>query len=67
MIHAENISVYPIWTRIEGKKKYTFTLFFPALPKLCSSFKLLEDIPESGGFHVDLIPRNKTDVYHVTI
>ena len=67
LLHAENISVYPLWTKVTGKSKYNFTLIFTALPKVCSSFKLLEEIPENGGFQVDQIQRNQNDVYHVLV
>lgn len=44
-----------------------FTLVFEGLSKDCSSFHLLEDIPESGGFYSTTIERNKTDVYNVEV
>lgn len=67
LVHAENISYAPQWTMIPDKKKFRFLLIFEALPRSCVSFDLIEDIPQSGGFHVVGIVRNKTDVYHVDI
>ncbi len=67
LLHAENITVYPIWTTVKGNKRHTFTLFFNSLPKSCRNFQLLEDIPESGGFFVPQIVRNKQDVYEVMV
>lgn len=67
LIHAENISIAPVWTIIPGKMEYTFLLIFSSLPKDCNVFDLIEDIPQSGGFHVSGITRNQQDVYHVTI
>lgn len=67
LIHAENISIAPVWTIIPGKMEYTFLLIFSSLPKDCTVFDLVEDIPQSGGFHVSGITRNQQDVYHVTI
>ena len=38
---------------------------FSGLPRSCTSFDLIERIPEPGGFEVRNIGRNKTDVYEV--
>ncbi len=67
LIHHENISLYPYWTVVEGGQQHTFTLIFSGLPSTCTVFDFLEDIPQSGGFHVPSIPRNKMDVYHINI
>lgn len=67
LVHAENISYAPMWTHIPGKKTYTFLLIFSTLPKDCTVFDLVEEIPQAGGFHVSGIARNEQDVYHVTI
>ncbi len=67
MQHAENISIAPTWTYVPEGKMYRFTLIFAPLPKSCEFFDLLEDIPQSGGFFVQNIKRNKSDVYHVKI
>ena len=66
LLHAENISIAPQWTRVSGHM-YSFLLIFSALPKACLRFDLKEDIPQPGGFHVTDIPRNETDVYHVDL
>jgi hypothetical protein len=42
-------------------------MIFSQLPKTCVIFDFLEDIPESGGFEIRGIKRNKSDVYQVTI
>jgi len=47
--------------------KNSYLIIFIPLPKSCDFFDLLEDIPESGGFFVRNIKRNKADVYHVQI
>lgn len=67
LIHAENISYAPQWTVIPGKITFSFLLIFTALPKDCTVFDLLEDIPQAGGFFVSGIKRNALDVYHVDI
>ena len=67
MHHAENISIAPVWTYVPEGKTYRFTLIFAPLPKSCDFFDLLEDIPQAGGFFIQNIKRNKSDVYHVKI
>ena len=67
LIHAENISYAPEWTMIPSKGTYSFLLIFSALPKSCTLFDLVEEIPQPGGFHIRNIRRNKSDVYRVTI
>ena len=67
LIHVENISMAPQWTQIPDGVTYNFLLIFSALPKSCRSFDLLEDIPQSGGFFVENIQRNETDVYHIDL
>jgi hypothetical protein len=67
LIHVENISYAPEWTLVPDKKEFRFLLIFDALPRACVSFDLIEDIPQAGGFHVEGILRNKSDVYHVNI
>jgi hypothetical protein len=44
-----------------------FTLFFAPLPKSCEFFDLLEDIPQAGGFFIQNIKRNKSDIYNLDI
>ena len=62
LIHAENITLYPEWTLKRG-----FTLIFTGLPKNCKQFDFIEDIPEPGGWIVNNIERNKSDVYLIDI
>jgi hypothetical protein len=67
LLHAENITYAPLWTAIDSGKSYRFTLIFSALPKSCTFFDLLEDIPQPGGFFVHNIKRNKSDIYQVRV
>jgi hypothetical protein len=67
MIHAENISISPYWTSVPFMQDFWFTLIFSGLPKDCKSFDLKEVIPEEGGFFVESIKRNSSDVYRVKI
>jgi hypothetical protein len=67
LIHAENISYAPQWTVVPRRSAFSFLLIFSALPKDCTVFDLLEDIPQTGGFFVSGIKRNSLDVYHVKI
>jgi len=67
LLHALNISIAPMWMEIPAGSTLRFTLFFSSLPKSCEIFDFLEDIPESGGFEIRGIKRNKSDVYKVTI
>lgn len=68
LIKAFNISLMPDWTMYpNGNTHIGFTLVFEGLGKSCSSFQLLEDIPEPGGFYTSTILRNKTDVYQVEV
>lgn len=66
LIHAENITFAPQWTRMPGGF-YSFLLIFSGLPRSCVQFDLIEDIPQPGGFTVKNIVRNDTDVYHVDL
>jgi hypothetical protein len=65
LITAFNISFAPEWTF--GNENNTFTLIFEGLSKGCALFDLVEDIPLPDPFVVKNIPRNKTDVYNVTL
>jgi hypothetical protein len=67
MHHAENITIAPTWTLVPAGRRYQFTLIFSPLPKSCEFFDFLEDISEAGGFHIQNIKRNKSDVYNVKI
>jgi hypothetical protein len=66
LIKAFNISLMPDWT-YHHSGEARFTLLFEGLTKDCSSFYLLEDIPEAGGFYSDTMIRNSTDVYRAEI
>ena len=67
LLHALNITIAPIWMEVPPGTTVMFTLFFSSLPKTCTIFDFLEDIPESGGIEIWGIKRNKSDVYKVTI
>ena len=67
LLHAENISMAPQWTRVPSHTHYSFLLIFAGLPKSCTRFDFKEDIPQPGGFYVAGIPRNETDVYHIEL
>jgi hypothetical protein len=67
LVHAENISYAPQWTIIPDSGLFHFLLIFEGLPRSCTQFNLLEDIPQAGGFFVEGIQRNNSDVYHVDI
>jgi len=67
LVHIENISYAPEWTIVPDNHLFHFLLIFSALPKSCVKFDLLEEIPQSGGFHVTDIARNEQDVYRVDL
>jgi hypothetical protein len=67
LVHAENITFAPVWTIVPQNLSYTFLLIFHALPKSCTVFDLVEQIPQPGGFFIPDIARNKTDVYHLNL
>jgi hypothetical protein len=66
MLQHYNIALYPEWIAVKSNPYY-FTLIFEGLDQDCTSFDLLEDIPEPGEFHIRGIRRNQTDVYQVNI
>ncbi|PJJ63105.1 hypothetical protein [Chryseobacterium geocarposphaerae] len=67
LIHTENISIYPNWTPVPFMKDFWFTLVFSGLPKDCKSFDFREVILEEGGFFVQSIKRNSSDIYKIKI
>jgi hypothetical protein len=67
LINAFNISRYPEWTKIEIGEILNFKLEFTPLPEECSEFDLIEDIPESGGWVLRGIKRNRSDIYEIEI
>lgn len=58
-----NVSQYPAMTAYYEPS--VFTLLFERPSSKCSSFNLVEDIPESDGLIVLDIERNDHDVYFV--
>ena len=66
LVHAENISLYPEWTFCRTGETIC-TLIFKGLPKDCTVFDMVEEIPEPGGFYIPNIQRNNSDVYHLEI
>ena len=48
-------------------KLNTFTLIFEGLPKDCTSFDLVEDALEEGGFLYENIQRTYNDVYEIIL
>ncbi len=67
LIHAENITIAPLWTMIPGGSPFRFLLIFSSLPKSCTQFDFVEEISQPGGFFFTNISRNERDVYHITI
>jgi len=68
LIKAFNITLMPHWTLYFAEVGVVrFTLIFEGLSRSCSSFTLLEDIPEPGGFYTDVVLRNNSDVYEVIV
>lgn len=67
LVHAENISMAPVWTQIPDGGKYSFLLIFSGLPKSCTQFNLVEEISQPGGFFIENISRNEIDVYHIDL
>ena len=64
LLHVYNVARYPEWSYLPAH--HTFSLLFEGLPKGCSSFDILEDIPESNELYIGNIARNTTDVYTIT-
>jgi hypothetical protein len=67
LVHSENITLAPVWTRLQGYGIFSFSLIFGALPRSCALFSLVEEIEEKGAFHFKDIARNSSDVYHLWI
>jgi hypothetical protein len=67
LMHAENVSLAPLWTMVPDGITYNFLLIFSSLPKSCTQFDLIEEVPTSGGFHIQNIQRNMKDIYHINI
>lgn len=67
LLQASNISIAPNWTPIVQGQTIRFTLVFEALPKTCTAFDFAEIIPEPGGFFIENIARNQSDVYRIDL
>jgi hypothetical protein len=67
LLHAENISYAPVWTRFKKWGIHTFTLIFEGLPEGCLTFDLSEETEGSGRFFVPGILRTDSDVYHLPL
>ena len=67
LLHADGIVLAPHWMPVLPGTAALFTLVFAPLPRECSAFDLVEDIPQAGGFHVAGIGRNRRDMYEVAI
>ncbi len=67
LVHVENVSLAPIWTRLEYRETRVFTLIFSGLPKTCTVFDFIESVPEPNGFEIRNIQRNDADVYFVEV
>ena len=66
LLNTENIALFPQWLTVGYKPYHNFTLIFEGLPRNCTQFDIVEQIPESGGFEARGILRNASDVYEVT-
>ena len=67
LLFADNITMFPYWTEVPTNQDFWFTLIFSGLPEDCTSFDLKEIIPEDGGFCIENIRRNNSDIYRVKI
>ena len=67
LLYADGIAIAPQWMPVLPGAAAVFTLVFAPLPKDCSAFDLIEDIPRAGGFHVSGIGRNERDLYEVGV
>ena len=65
LVHVEKICLFPKWMLVKAGSSHGFSLVFTGLPKSCTSFDMVEKIPQSGGFIARNITRNKQDVYFV--
>ncbi|SHI56106.1 hypothetical protein [Flavobacterium haoranii] len=66
LLHHFNIVMYPKWQPIGPSGQHSFTLLFEGLPADCTTFDIVEIIDEEGAFEYRNMPRNVSDVYHVT-
>lgn len=63
LLFFDGILAAPDWKQM--LKGQEFLLVFEGLPKACTSFLLIEDIPYEGNFFVPTMKRNGLDVYDV--
>ncbi len=66
ILQVVNINWYPTYMQLKGPVT-PFTLIFEGLPKSCTQFDLVEEIPQAGGFEYRNIKRNQSDVYHIEL
>lgn len=67
LLHHFNIVMYPKWQPLAANQSLRFTLLFEGLPADCTSFDLVEIIPEPNPFEMHNIPRNEQDVYVINL
>ena len=67
LLHAENITMAPLWELVKGGTTKRFILIFSSLPQTCEVFDFMEEVPDSFGFEIYGIKRNSSDVYNVNI
>lgn len=66
ILNVVNINWYPTYMQLKGPVT-PFTLIFEGLPKSCTQFDLVEEIPQAGGFEYLNIKRNQSDIYHIEL
>ena len=59
LLGVYNVGIYPNWQHFETEGMYG--LEFKALPPECTTFDVIEDIPEPGGLHLKDCPRFDDD------
>lgn len=67
LLHAENISMFPEWTYVSAGNSQRFILIFEPLPLACTSFDMIEIIPQEGGFVKNGLLRNDSDIYSISL
>ena len=65
LLHIYNIPFHPDWKI--AKAGHQFILLFEGLDLNCVKFDLIEQSEEKGGFMINDIQRNSTDVYHISV
>ena len=65
LIQVIGLQPFPSWTLFPPGFQKQFCLIFEPLSADVTVFSIVEEIPESGGFLLTGIFRNKTDVYRV--